>query len=164
MSPGALYVYFDSKEALIAGLVERDRAEFALRFAEMAAAPDFLQALDGLSQHYFFEDPVEKQRVAIDMGVESTRNTRIADIYRPVDCFCRESFESLFQRLLDEGRIAPEADIPTIARVFQVMGDGLFWRRAIDPDFDASKVLPVMTALVAKMLNPVAMAEQGAKP
>lgn len=158
LSPGAIYVYFDSKEALIAGLVERDRAEFAQRFAEMAASPDFFQALDGLAQHYFFEDPVEKQRVAIDMGVESTRNPRIAEIYRPVDCFCRSSFETLFQRLADEGRIAPEADIPTIARVFQVMGDGLFWRRAIDPDFDAAAVVPVMTALVGKLLNPTATA------
>lgn len=155
MSPGALYIYFDSKEALIAGLTERDRAEFAQRFADMAAAPDFLEALEGLSQHYFFEDPVEKQRVAIDMGLESTRNPRVADTYRSVDCFCRESFESLFQRLKNEGRIAPDTDIPTIARVFQVMGDGLFWRRAIDPDFDAAAVLPVMIGLVAKLLNPV---------
>ena len=31
VSPGALYVYFDSKEALIAGICERDRAEFAER-------------------------------------------------------------------------------------------------------------------------------------
>ncbi len=163
MSPGALYVYFDSKEALIAGLVERDRAEFAQRFADMAAAPNFFAALEDLSQHYFFDDPVEKRLVAIDMGLESTRNARVADTYRSVDCFCRESFESLFQRLKNEGRIAPEADIPTIARVFQVMGDGLFWRRAIDPEFDASKVLPVMIGLVAKLLNPVVPAGQESK-
>lgn len=162
MSPGALYVYFDSKEALIAGLVERDRAEFAQRFADMAAAPDFFQALEDLSQHYFFDDPVEKRLVAIDMGLESTRNPRVAETYRSVDCFCRESFESLFLRLKSEGRIAPEADIATIARVFQVMGDGLFWRRAIDPEFDASAVLPVMIGLVSKMLNPIVPAGQGA--
>ena len=36
ISPGALYVYFSSKEDLIAGITERDRAEFAERFAELA--------------------------------------------------------------------------------------------------------------------------------
>ena len=53
VSPGALYVYFDSKEALIAGIAERDRAEFAERLAALADAPDFLQALKELGEHYF---------------------------------------------------------------------------------------------------------------
>lgn len=164
LSPGALYVYFDSKEALIAGLCERDRNEFAQRFAVLAAAPDFIEALQSISQHYFFDDPVEKQRVAIDMGLESTRNPRVAEIYRGVDSFCLDSFESLFQRLKDEGRIAPAADIPTIARVFHVMGDGLFWRRAIHPDFDAKAVLPVMVNLVAALLNPISPQTAEAQP
>lgn len=155
LSPGALYIYFDSKEALIAGLCERDRNEFAQRFAVLASAPDFIEALQALSQHYFFDDPVDKQRVAIDMGIESTRNPRVAEICRAADAFCLDSFEQLFQRLKDEGRIAPAADIPTIARVFHVMGDGLFWRRAIYPDFDAKAVLPVMVDLVAALLNPI---------
>ena len=37
ISPGALYVYFASKEDLIAGIAERDRAEFAERFGEFAS-------------------------------------------------------------------------------------------------------------------------------
>ena len=38
VSPGALYVYFSSKEALIAGIAERDRADFAARFDALAGA------------------------------------------------------------------------------------------------------------------------------
>ena len=38
ISPGALYVYFASKEDLIAGIAESDRAEFAELFAEVSAA------------------------------------------------------------------------------------------------------------------------------
>ena len=39
VSPGALYVYFDSKEALIAGISERDRAEFAERLDGARGGP-----------------------------------------------------------------------------------------------------------------------------
>jgi len=46
VSPGALYVYFDSKEALIAGISERDRAEFADRLDALANAPE-------RADHYF---------------------------------------------------------------------------------------------------------------
>src|SRR5262245_52764238 len=51
VSPGALYVYFDSKEALIAGICERERAEFAERFDALAEAPDILRSLRDLGEH-----------------------------------------------------------------------------------------------------------------
>jgi AcrR family transcriptional regulator len=155
VSPGALYVYFDSKEALIAGLCERDRAEFAERFSKLASAPDFLEALRGIGEHYFVDEAADKQRFVVEMGVESTRNPRIAEIFLGVDRYCSESFEALFQRFKNEGRIAPAIDIATLAQVFTVLGDGMFWRRAIQPDFDMQRVLPVMTALVGTLLNPI---------
>ncbi len=164
VSPGAVYVYFDGKEALIAGLCERDRAEFAERFAKLSDAPDFLQALQSLGEHYFVEEAAEKQRLVIEMGVESTRNPRVAEIFFAVDKFCSQSFEALFQRLKDEGRIAPQVDIATLAQVFNVLGDGMFWRRAIQPDFDMQPVLAVMTNVIAFLLNPVDEAAARAQP
>lgn len=158
VSPGAVYIYFDSKEALIAGLCERDRAEFAERFAKLAAAPDFLEALTAIGEHYFVDEPPEKQRFVVEMGVEATRNPRVAEIFMSVDKFCLDSFEAMFQRLKDEGRIAPRIDIPTLAKVFNVIGDGMFWRRAIEPGFNARAVLPVITELVGTMLNPIEIA------
>jgi TetR/AcrR family transcriptional regulator, repressor for uid operon len=155
ISPGALYVYFDSKEALIAGIAERDRAEFAERLAALSDAPDFLEALETLGEHYFVEEPAYKRRMCIEIGLESTRNARVGEIFQEVDRFVTSSFEELFARLKAEGRIAPELDISTVAKLFLLIGDGLFWRRATDPSFDGKQMVPPALKLLAKLLNPL---------
>jgi hypothetical protein len=88
------------------------------------------------------------------MGIESTRNSRIAEIFMSVDKYCCDNFEALFRRLKDEGRIAPKVDIPVLAKVFNVLGDGMFWRRAIEPGIDMRTILPVLVELVGTLLNP----------
>jgi TetR/AcrR family transcriptional regulator, repressor for uid operon len=155
VSPGALYVYFDSKEALIAGICERDRAEFAERLAGLADAPDFLAALGKLGEHYFEHEPKASHLMCIEIGLESTRNPRIAEIHQGVDEFISSSFEKLFQRLQDEGRIAPDLPIPVVVKMFSVIADGMFWRRAIDPAFDGAVLMPATLKLIAGLLKPV---------
>jgi AcrR family transcriptional regulator len=155
VSPGALYLYFDSKEVLIAGLAERDRAEFQQRFAALAEAPDLLAALSTMGEQYFVDEPAHKRLMCIEIGLEATRNDRVGEIYRGVDAFVHDSFRSLFQRLKDEGRIRPALDIPLLANVFMTIGDGLFWRRAVDPGFDARTTLPAVMGVIGALLNPV---------
>ena len=155
VSPGALYVYFANKEDLIAGICERDRAEFAERFAQLAGSPNFLESLEQLGNQYFEEEPAYKRLMCIEIGLESTRNARVGEIYRSVDVFILQSFQTLFQRLKDEGRIAPTLTIPELVQVFMTIGDGLFWRRAIDPGFDPRAVLPATLQVFASLLRPV---------
>ena len=157
VSPGALYVYFDSKEALIAGLSERDRADFAERLAALAQAPDFLQALKHIGEHYFIDEPAYKRRMCIEIGLESTRNPRVGEIFREVDGFITTSFEKLFQKMKDEGRIEPELEIPALAKIFTLIGDGLFWRRAVDPAFDGAAMVPAVLSVLGNLLNPVSV-------
>ena len=155
VSPGALYVYFANKEDLIAGICERDRAEFAERFAQLAGSPNFLESLEQLGNQYFEEEPAYKRLMCVEIGLESTRNARVGEIYRSVDAFILQSFQTLFQRLKDEGRIAPKLTIPELVQVFMTIGDGLFWRRAIDPGFDPITVLPATLQVFASLLRPV---------
>jgi TetR/AcrR family transcriptional regulator, repressor for uid operon len=164
VSPGALYVYFDSKEALIAGICERDRAEFAERLAGLAEAPDFLAALGELGNHYFVCQPKASHLMCIEVGLESTRNPRIAEIHQSVDEFISSSFEKLFQRMEDEGRIAPEVPIPVVVKLFSVIADGLFWRRAVDPTFDGAVLLPATLELMARLLRPTPPADSRPSP
>ena len=155
VSPGALYVYFNSKEALIAGIAERDRAEFAENFAMLAEAPDFLEALRALGEHYFVDEPPHRRRMCIEIGLEATRDPRIGQIFREVDEYVTASFAKLFQKLKDEGRIAPVVDIPNLVTIFDLIGDGLFWRRAVDPQFDAKAMVSAALEALKILLNPV---------
>lgn len=154
ISPGALYVYFASKEDLIAGLAERDRAEFQARFEPLTEATDILNALRVIGEQYFVEEPAAKRLMCVELGVESTRNDQVGAIYRSVDCYVHTSFKRLFQRLADEGRITPDLDIETLAGLFAVIGDGMMWRRAIDPDFKPEQLMPAVTAVVGSLLKP----------
>ena len=62
MSPGNLYRYFPSKEAIIAGIAERDRAE---------VAQEFLKALRrGDAAGRTSERPITRRRRLLDDGGE----------------------------------------------------------------------------------------------
>ena len=57
------------------------------------------------------------------------------------------------------GACAPLIGAYLVQKRMSLMGDGLFWRRAVDPNFDAHKVLPILVGLVSTLLNPVEPAE-----
>ena len=76
---------------------------------------------------------------------------------------CTDSFEKLFAALQAEGRIAPDVDIPTLTKLFSVIGDGMFMRRALDPNFDAKALVPAVMALIGKLLNVQPEAEPNRK-
>ena len=155
ISSGALYIYFKSKEELIAGIAERDRSKLADQLKQLAAAPDLLAALGALGEHYAVDEPRHKRLLCIEIGCESTRNAAVGEIFRSVDGFCIESFETLFTKAREQGRIDPALDTRQLALLIAVIGDGLFWRRAIDPQFDAKAVMPAVMKLVGLLLNPI---------
>jgi len=109
---------------------------------------DFMKALSDLGERYLVEEPVCKDTLGIEIGLESMRNPKVGAIYRSVDRFVRESFEKLFRRLAQEGRIAPDLDIPMVANLFSIIADGMGMRRATDPDFDARMVMPAVMGLI----------------
>ena len=155
ISPGALYGYFESKEDLISGIVERDRGKIADQLAALAEAPDLIQALSKLGEYYTIEEPQYKRVLCVEIGAEATRNEKVAKIFRSVDTFVQDSFTQLFERARQEGRIEPDLDAGTLAKLLCIIGDGMFWRRAVAPNFDAKAIMPAITALVATLVKPV---------
>jgi AcrR family transcriptional regulator len=155
VSPGALYIYFTSKEALIAGICERERAEFANRFAQMPVGSDLMGALANLGRQ-FLEDPLHRRLLCVEVGIEATRNPKVGEIQKSVEGFIRGSFHDLFTKLEAEGRIAPTFDIDTVVDAFMTIADGMLWRSAVDEKFNGDVVLPPLLQAIAALLRPVA--------
>src|SRR3954471_22281949 len=66
MSPGNLYRYFQSKDALVRGLCERDRAELASEFMAVRDSEDFLRAFRELGRRHFEDAAVGKARLCME--------------------------------------------------------------------------------------------------
>ncbi len=154
ISPGALYLYFASKEELIAGLCEREGAHFAQTMSGMTDVPDFMAAITAFAEHCCFEEPVEKMHFQLQVGAEAVHNPTIAATLRHTNDELMARFEAMIDRVRAEGRISPGFDSNTVTRVLAIMGDGLFWHRATDPSFDPRAVLPALMAMISHLLNP----------
>ena len=153
MVPGNLYRYFPSKDAMIAGLAERDRLEIAADFASLSGAPDFLEAFKALGRKYFLEEPREKAIIALEIWAESTRNPQMAAMRAAIheevhSGICRVCFEAQCN-----GAVHPGIDIPAVARLITMLSDSLIKRRAIDPDFEAARDIESVINLIGAMLG-----------
>jgi HlyD family secretion protein len=154
ISPGALYTYFSSKEQLIAGICDREKSKLVEALADVADAEEFMAALSALAETYCVKQQPEKLRLHVEINAEALRNPAIGEIVRSIDTFVLTSFERLLVKARDEGRIYPSLDPHALAQVMGVIGDGMCWQRAMNPEFDASAVMPVVMGLLSSLLQP----------
>jgi len=155
MSAGALYLYFDSKEALIEGLVARDRDDFLKSFAEVDTA-DLMRGLAGLMEHCIVQRPPSKIAIFLEIGVESRRNPAVAETMMQCDRIIRASLTDLLERAKTAGTIDPDRSISEIVDIMELIADGLFWSSGCRPHLDAGAAGRAILPVIAQMLRPTA--------
>src|SRR6188474_3211083 len=153
MSPGNLYRYFPSKEALIAGIAERDRAEVAQDFARADLSQGLFAALEGMAHHHFTIRSIEQVKLCTEVMSEARRNPEIARISATFDADVRKWLVVLFNAAAERGDIARDADIEGAVDMLMIIADGVWWRRALDPNFRADALIPVFMDVARHLLR-----------
>ena len=154
MSPGNLYRYFRSKEDIIAGIAERDRAETAQQFAALDRAGNFFDGLAALAHHHLVERSLEEVSLCAEIMAESRRNPAVARIYQDMERDVRTRFVALLRGAAERGEIRRDLDLDGAVTALFALADGLSWRRAVQPSFDAVGVMPLVLGMVQQLLNP----------
>lgn len=153
MSPGSLYRYFPSKEAIIAGIAEQDRADVAEKFQAIVEAPDFFPALAAAARHYIVEETTEEVCLQTEIKAESRRNPEIAKIYSVIEQEVKAGLMNVLRAAVARGDIPKTIDMEVAATMLMALVDGLYWRRAVDPAFDAEAVMPTLLSVTHFLLT-----------
>jgi TetR/AcrR family transcriptional regulator, repressor for uid operon len=152
MSQGNLYRYFPSKDAIVAGLAERDRDQFNADFAKLLNAPHPVKAFIAMGRHHLVEEPRSKAIMMMEIWAEASRNPRIAAICAAMDQSCADCMTSFIDQWRQSENAVGIGSPNEVAALIIALSDGLFRRRATDVNFDPvqgfSLALPVIFNMV----------------
>jgi TetR/AcrR family transcriptional regulator, repressor for uid operon len=144
MSPANIYRYFDSKEALIVGLVDRDRERAILLSDSLRDGKDERAQLLSLIEHYFRGMSRDAAILRLSIWSESTRNPAIADLIAKGAEESRDWLTAILSRLAGSS----DCDIPALHAALEVTLKGMVVSRAIQTDYDPAAMVTHFAAVM----------------
>ncbi|WP_084398915.1 TetR/AcrR family transcriptional regulator [Henriciella aquimarina] len=151
MSVGHIYHYFESKEAIIAAIVDRESAVAAERFSEFDAVnPNELARFmaERAAQSISEKTDIFQSALNLEMLAEGQRNPEIAQIIQRHDQYIRAQLTQILREKL--GLNEPEARTDMLMVLFA----GLANRVLRHPGLEREKLVPMMRHSMLLILSP----------
>nr|WP_246583686.1 TetR/AcrR family transcriptional regulator [Bradyrhizobium iriomotense] len=153
ISPGHLYHYFPSKEAIVEAMTDIGLARAAEEFGKISAAPDFIEALikyleQGSLRHR------TAQVLSLDALAEAARNPHFARIVEKHASSLRNLLVNFVGQAQREGRIDPELDPTATANILLAIIDGVRAMPIRSPTLDIEHSVGHLRTLLSRFLKP----------
>ncbi len=164
MSPGALYRYFPSKEAIIEAIADNDRQGDLASLALINGGPNLVDGfVSGVMAHFTHVHARGFAPLFTEIRAESMRNETVKNC-----CERNKSeFASFFKGFLDHakstGQIDPIVENSAIVSMIMAVGEGVIMGSLLDEDLGAGKIEAMLRAMTNALLRPTYLHE-GASP
>ena len=137
MSPGSVYRYYPSKEALIQALIESDRTRWLAAMDALPMERGLMAALEALAE-LGLEDLENRGflRLWVETSAEASRNPRVAGLLRETDQVLQGRLADLIRSAQRSGSIASETAPQVLSCLIFAAFDGLVLRATFDPALD----------------------------
>ncbi|MBS1184391.1 MAG: acnR 2 [Proteobacteria bacterium] len=154
MSPGGLYRYFGSKDAIIEAIAHEEQCA-GRRILEVLLEPGSLH--DRLLRCGLTYIETMRDRRAVQMMlevyVESMRNTTVGACFAKCETENRKLIQGVFARAKATGEIAADADVDTLMMTLVAFADGVILRMGLDPDYDVERAETILSRVVTAVLE-----------
>ncbi len=148
MSPGHLYHYFDSKDAIVKAIVETRLQSSSAAFAEIAEEPDMIDAMKRFVSRTTSEGMKSSSRLGLEIAAEATRSPTVGRIMGEYYASFSSMLAGLLRKGQELGQIDPKVDPRLAAAIMIAVRDGVRHRLVLDPHFSASQANDVMRAIL----------------
>jgi TetR/AcrR family transcriptional repressor of uid operon len=155
MSPGALYRYFASKEAVIEAICAADRAEDAKLFSRILENPSVVDGVvEGAMAHMRHVHETHAAPLFAEIMAESMRNPVVG-----VTCLeniqeVQELFRGYLGRAIERGEIDPVVDLDTLLPSLTSIAHGMAVNDLPSQRIPFEKLEIVIRATVVALLRP----------
>ena len=155
MSPGALYRYFPSKDAIISAIAERERENNRRFIEQMQVTENVLETFMDTG-FAWLRDARARQAGALctEVMAEAHRNPRIREIFERNLLEARGALRSALERAQRNGEVDGAIDLDVAVTVFMALGDGLLARVPLEPQMAPERIEPGLRLLMRRMLEP----------
>ncbi|HEY0292865.1 MAG TPA: TetR/AcrR family transcriptional regulator [Hansschlegelia sp.] len=155
MSPGALYRYFPSKDAIIEAIVERDRADIPQLLSPLLKADDVVGALIE-SARAFLVGNLRPDSLPLfpELYAEAVRNPAVAEIFGRCDDEVGEIVVRVIERGMALGQVDASLDAREAVRFLMALTDGVLMRILLEPAAEIEGLMPMYERSVRRFLAP----------
>ena len=156
MSAGHIYNYFESKEAIIESIIEKDMEEMFSIFQKFEDHPgDVLAALlDGLNIGVQRHMDTGSCVIDLDMMAEAGRNIKVATLLRETDIQARGRMRQLLTSERSALKDIDERELESRINVIFSMMAGLLLRKLLYPELTEKTVLIALRPAMKTLLMP----------
>ena len=104
-------------------------------------------------RHHFAEPPYEQVLWCTEWMAEARRNPEVARISAAFDADVKKWLADLLRAAAKHGDIPGDIDFDAVVTMLMIIADGVWWRRALDRDFDPASVMPLFMDITRHMLR-----------
>lgn len=145
MSPGALYRYFPSKDAIIGAIAEEERVAAGACMAALQGEGSILDRVTAVAMEYLRSSRDSATGgLMIEICSESLRNTAVGKRFHEIEKVVRDAFHETLQRAQQDGDLDPTIDLLPLMTVLFAIGDGLVVRLQLEPETDVETIEPFL--------------------
>lgn len=153
LGPGAVYRYFNSKDAIIEAMAEDERKQARSILAELREADHLPDALAGVALAF-----AQRYAAASDAGLmtevyaEGLRNKRVGNVIRKTESEWIDGLADLLRTAQARGHIDPTLDAHSTAMLLTAMWDGMIIRQAYSASDSSQALLAFFDTILKRLL------------